>query len=52
MVKVMPPLLHILMGPWKHTHTLSLTSGGELFGVDDFGGVLLARAELDTAAHH
>lgn len=23
MVKVMPPRLHILMGPWKHTHTFS-----------------------------
>lgn len=29
-----------------------LTSGRELFGVDDFGGVLLACAEFDAAAHH
>lgn len=32
--------------------TLPLTSCWELFGVDDFGGILLACAKLDTAAHH
>lgn len=29
-----------------------LTSGRELFGVDDLGGVLLTGAEFDAAAHH
>ena len=29
-----------------------LTSGGELFGVNDFGRILLACAQLDTSAHN
>ena len=28
------------------------TPGRQLLGVDDLGCILLARAELDTAAHH
>lgn len=32
--------------------SVCLTSGRELFGVDDFGGILLAGAEFDAAAHH
>ena len=31
---------------------MCLTSGWELFGIDDFGSVLLASAQFDTAAHH
>lgn len=57
---MMPLLLHTIVSPRKQPwHRMCvnvfvpiLTSGRELFGVDDFGGVLLACAEFDTAAHH
>lgn len=29
-----------------------LTSCRQLFGVDDFGSILLSRTQFDTSAHH